>query len=553
MSIVIDGLVGYWNSRQGVNGSVWENISPNTTGQYNGSITGTTLQSEGIFFDGVDDYVTTSPLPTVSEFTLEICLNASVSNNSSPSPLSYYLSDSIRGALGLRFNNNYNALSWSDNQGGSPITTPTGSMTRETRTYITIRVKDRNTEVLINGITVGSGNSTYGNQRLGGNLTMGHRYYNATIFEVFKGTIFFVRAYNKLLTNSEVAQNYAIGTEVGLTQEPPSPVTNLQQTSVRNTTVELNWDDSPNASYYIIKRNGVEIAEIASSNYSDTGLTKNTTYNYEVLSKNYIGIASPTPLSVTTTNITTTNVTVLEDFEDTSLNYAFTGDWISVTNVPASPSHSGIGALRSKAISHSASSISTFQLSIPSDATNIKFEFKYKVSSESGFDFFTAKIGSSFIVSQTSGEIDWTTYSNTSLTTGTHTVTLEYSKDSSVSKGMDLAYVDDISLTYDILDYTPTEPPVVLYVSADKLRISDEIGMNQSVVQFRFDKDIAEWTVRVLGTSNDSGTLADSGGPITANTTITAIVDHTELYQEGDNRINIYGKSTGGNWTPYGN
>ncbi|QJT70413.1 hypothetical protein [Microcystis phage MaeS] len=43
----------------------------------------------------------------------------------------------------------------------------------------------------------------------------------------------------------------------------------------------------------------------------------------------------------------------------------------------------------------------------------------------------------------------------------------------------------------------------------------------------------------------------ESGGAVVAGAEITAQIDWTELYQEGDNRVNIYGQNTDGIWTPY--
>jgi hypothetical protein len=56
-----------------------------------------------------------------------------------------------------------------------------------------------------------------------------------------------------------------------------------------------------------------------------------------------------------------------------------------------------------------------------------------------------------------------------------------------------------------------------------------------------------------LGTSWDSGTVAHSyTGNVVAGTECIAEIDFTELYQEGSNRVNIYGKSlSSGTWTPY--
>jgi hypothetical protein len=101
----------------------------------------------------------------------------------------------------------------------------------------------------------------------------------------------------------------------------------------------------------------------------------------------------------------------------------------------------------------------------------------------------------------------------------------------------------------------PPSPPSVtisdIITPNDNDKISDETNMNIAQVKFSFDMDVSQWKVKVLGTSHDTGTLADSGGSVSTGTEITAEIDWTELYQEGDNRINIYGLSTEGEWTQY--
>lgn len=92
--------------------------------------------------------------------------------------------------------------------------------------------------------------------------------------------------------------------------------------------------------------------------------------------------------------------------------------------------------------------------------------------------------------------------------------------------------------------------PVVSIVSVSHYKISGQTGINQCHITFTFNTDITQWSVNVMGVDYATGTVADSGGAITAGIQITAIVDNLELYQEGDNRINIYGRNIAG-WTPY--
>jgi hypothetical protein len=96
-------------------------------------------------------------------------------------------------------------------------------------------------------------------------------------------------------------------------------------------------------------------------------------------------------------------------------------------------------------------------------------------------------------------------------------------------------------------DKAPT--PEILSLSRNK--ISDEPTMDKAVLRFMFDIDVSQWSVNVNGASPTTGVVADLGGAVAKGTLITAEIDWTELQQEGQNRVNIYGKSLGGIWTPY--
>jgi len=117
--------------------------------------------------------------------------------------------------------------------------------------------------------------------------------------------------------------------------------------------------------------------------------------------------------------------------------------------------------------------------------------------------------------------------------------------------------------------------PKVTIVSVSHTKISDEAGMNTADITFTFDIDTTAFTVNVNGVSYDSGVVAHSGGGksvadlstmtvldlssstvqqvsvIAAGYEIVAEIDWTELYAEGDNRVNIYGKNTDGVWSSY--
>jgi hypothetical protein len=118
--------------------------------------------------------------------------------------------------------------------------------------------------------------------------------------------------------------------------------------------------------------------------------------------------------------------------------------------------------------------------------------------------------------------------------------------------------------------------PYVTISNITKTKLSDEVGFQTTDLTFTFDSPVYIYTVRSNGVDYQTGveierkelTVAQTRIEhtvaslrnltvqdmkiILANTPITVEVAYTDLYQEGENRINIYGKSDTGEWTPYG-
>lgn len=148
--------------------------------------------------------------------------------------------------------------------------------------------------------------------------------------------------------------------------------------------------------------------------------------------------------------------------------------------------------------------------------------------------------------------------------------------------------------------------PKVIINSISRSKISDEPLVDRALIEFSFDTPVIEYKVNVLGVSPNTGFVADAGArtvdteknktvdqtklmtvdeamfiqslQITLRTveqirtytvdqtklmtvdealriyntgTLTAEIDWTELYQEGSNRVNIYGRNIKNEWTPY--
>ena len=97
----------------------------------------------------------------------------------------------------------------------------------------------------------------------------------------------------------------------------------------------------------------------------------------------------------------------------------------------------------------------------------------------------------------------------------------------------------------------PSSPPLVKSINPSKRKISGINDSSQSIITIQFDKDVTEYVARLNGSSFDTGQVVHVGGAILANTNTYVIIDWDELDNEGENRINIYGKGSDGQWTPY--
>ncbi|WP_243113826.1 PKD domain-containing protein [Desulfofundulus salinus] len=147
-------------------------------------------------------------------------------------------------------------------------------------------------------------------------------------------------------------------------------------------------------------------------------------------------------VSLTPVGSGTQQYTITEDFEDTSYNFSFSGDWVRSTN----QRHGGSYSFKSNSIGHSQTTSTQFNVTIPSGATDGRISFWHLVKSEANYDFLRIYIDGNRVVNR-SGDGSWQYYEQ-ALSPGEHTVKFEYTKDGSVSSYDDSAYVDDIVVSY---------------------------------------------------------------------------------------------------------
>jgi hypothetical protein len=130
--------------------------------------------------------------------------------------------------------------------------------------------------------------------------------------------------------------------------------------------------------------------------------------------------------------------TIVEDFEDTTYNIPWTGPWVRHN----SSVHGGSWALRSPT-SPANGATYTATVTVPPGALQV--QFWYRVSSESGWDFFRFNTGATQRINE-SGLGSWqqsAVYDVSSVST----ISFIYTKDSGGASGSDAAWVDDIVFT----------------------------------------------------------------------------------------------------------
>ncbi|MEM9336681.1 MAG: hypothetical protein AAGA35_02400 [Patescibacteria group bacterium] len=102
--------------------------------------------------------------------------------------------------------------------------------------------------------------------------------------------------------------DFTIRTLVGGDTEPPTTPTILSATPITTSQIDVVWStstDNFSLAGYRLFRDSVQIATTTLTSFSDTGLTENTLYTYEVNAFDAVGNTSTTSLPVATTTLET--------------------------------------------------------------------------------------------------------------------------------------------------------------------------------------------------------------------------------------------------------
>ncbi|KRE33442.1 LamG-like jellyroll fold domain-containing protein [Paenibacillus sp. Soil724D2] len=213
MGIVTDGLVAYYHYKQGVNGATWNNIAPANVGKLNGAIAGAVLQANGMYFDGLSGTKVTVLNDPLLQITNNITIEVIFSSDTLAPRTSllhknyngeYSLVWETTGGLNAYWGTTATLYNVHGMAGVNAATLTTGTFRRNLAATTAGWVK--------NGIPYSSIADTKPTARTTtGDLLIGNGYVAG-----FKGIIVAVRIYNRALSDAEVAQNYAVGNEVGL-------------------------------------------------------------------------------------------------------------------------------------------------------------------------------------------------------------------------------------------------------------------------------------------------------------------------------------------------
>jgi hypothetical protein len=232
--ILTSGLVGYWNYKQDLSGTTWNNIAPTTAGNYSGTLMGgASIQAGGVYLDGIDGNIRFPNLVNFSSadqaFTVEISLNLA-RLPSSAMESSYILGSDDSHTITVDstgFLRSYFDQSLSYAAGIVTGTTFHIAIVYDTNGY--------SQKIFFNGVQVANTSSTSVTEfatanyfYLGADLSMFYPYWT-------KGTYKFLRIYNRALSGAEINQNYQFGEEIGL----PLP------TASKTFTETISISDSP--------------------------------------------------------------------------------------------------------------------------------------------------------------------------------------------------------------------------------------------------------------------------------------------------------------------
>lgn len=222
MPIVTSGLTHYWNAKDGIQtGNTLQNIAPGGADR-RATITGAVIQANGLFFDGVDDFitiVTNGAFTTVGgSWTFEMFFSPAVQGSQYElgQGSGYFDSYQVDGGYSDIYQQVY-AGNWDQEVEMQVVDTALGLRTPGQFFHYSLRynattkvLEARMNNVLRASATMASDVTLAWGI---GDLHLFRGVYNNPYSCHFHG----MRMYNRALTNAELTQNYGMAKEIGLT------------------------------------------------------------------------------------------------------------------------------------------------------------------------------------------------------------------------------------------------------------------------------------------------------------------------------------------------
>lgn len=217
--IVTNGLVGYWNSKRGVNGNTWENIAPATAGQYNAVINGTTVTADGMVFDATTDHVQI-PIPTelkvATNATFEMRLFSDAGFNEGYADIVNQEGRELLwiGRYLFVLSGIFDANKFADHHTVNVSNTVRVSYLTITADVTNNRITAYVHDPVRNDTDTGSYATSVGT------MADGNFIWLSRTQTPFSGIIDGIRMYNRVLTQEEIIQNRTVGAELGIPDTP---------------------------------------------------------------------------------------------------------------------------------------------------------------------------------------------------------------------------------------------------------------------------------------------------------------------------------------------
>ena len=323
----------------------------------------TAEQSEGLLFDGVNDYFNIIKQPYLAftdQVTIEMDVNpftygkdkSNVPGNDNSSNLFSQLQTNTghTGPFWLEYRNDGSLQAWFRNEGNVSLIAKT-KLPLNTWNHITATYNSETGEakIYLNGVLKDTQKRDNGPLQTGKDLFIGTGLGGSLYGKYFNGNIREVRLWNKALTELEIkAYLYQslTGNEsnlVGLwrldnlTKGKLYDKTSNQNNATGNGyTSEMNpeitlqtatklagrWDTVPLANTYVIEKNSLFLSNLTTPRFMDSGLKPNTTYTYGITPKNTNGEGVKKTITETTRidNLILFNTPNIEPFPAVTLN-----------------------------------------------------------------------------------------------------------------------------------------------------------------------------------------------------------------------------------------